>query len=113
MFAFAQRREIWRNFEAHVAGAAGMSAASGATQSPVVSMLISIVKIPPATMLEGLDLRPYRLRHDEVRELPRPVANVLLAWGYAEPCADRRRPGNPRIPPSKKRGAGKNKKQSQ
>ena len=75
-------------------------------------MLVCIVKVPPARMLEGLDLRPYRLRRDEIRELPRPVADVLLAWGYAEPCADRRRPGNPRIPPTKKRRARKSKNQS-
>ena len=63
-------------------------------------------------MLEGLDLRPYRLRRGEFRELPRPVADVLLDWGYAESCVDRRHPGNPRIPPSKKREARKSKKQS-
>jgi hypothetical protein len=34
-------------------------------------------------MLEGLDLRPYKLRVGETRELPRPIADVLVAWGTA------------------------------
>jgi hypothetical protein len=88
-----------------------MSAASR-DAVPDSRMLVCILKVPPARMLEGLDLRPYRLRRAEIRELPRPVVDVLLDWGYAEPCADRRRPGNPRIPPSKKREARKTKKQS-
>jgi hypothetical protein len=62
-------------------------------------MLVCIDKIPPASALEGFDLRPFRLRRSEIRELPRPVADILIEWGYASPCADRRRPGNPRIPP--------------
>ncbi len=70
-----------------------------APHSIVASMLVRIVKVPPARMLEGLDLRPFRLRRAEIRELPRPVADVLVAWDYAEPYADRRRPGNPRIAP--------------
>ena len=62
-------------------------------------MLVCIVKIPPASALEGFDLRPFRLRRSEIRELPRPVADVLVEWGYAKQCEDRRQPGNPRIPP--------------
>jgi hypothetical protein len=65
-------------------------------------MLVRIVKVPPAGILEGLDLRPYKLRRSEIRELARPVADVLMAWDYAEPFADRRRPGNPRVPPKKR-----------
>jgi hypothetical protein len=65
-------------------------------------MLVRIVKIPPAGILEGLDLRPLELRRSEIRELARPVADVLLAWEYAELFADRRRPGNPRIAPKKR-----------
>jgi len=72
---------------------------SVALRTVVVPMLVCIVKIPPSRMLEGIDLRPYRLRRSEIRELPRPLADVLIEWGYAEICADRRRPGNPRIPP--------------
>jgi hypothetical protein len=64
-------------------------------------MLVRIVKVPPAGILEGLDLRPYKLRRSEIRELARPVADVLVAWEYAELFPDRRRPGNPRIPPKK------------
>ena len=65
-------------------------------------MLVRIVKVPPARFLEGLDLDPFNLRRSEIRELARPVADVLLDWEYAEPFADRRRPGNPRIPPKKR-----------
>ncbi len=72
-----------------------------------ISMLVCIVKVPPARMLEGLDLTPYRLRRSEIRELPRPLADVLMAWGYAEPFPDRRRPGNPRVPPRSRDTASK------
>ncbi len=47
-------------------------------------MRVRIVKVPPASILEGLDLRPYQLRAAQTRELARPVADVLVAWGYAE-----------------------------
>jgi hypothetical protein len=65
-------------------------------------MLVRIVKVPPARFLEGLDLDPYHLRRFEIRELARPVADVLVAWEYAEPFPERRRPGNPRIRPAKR-----------
>lgn len=65
-------------------------------------MLVRIVKVPPARFLEGVDLDPYHLRRSEIRELARPVADVLLAWEYAQPFADRRRPGSLRIPPKKR-----------
>jgi hypothetical protein len=71
-------------------------------------MLVRIVKVPPARMLEGLDLLPFRLRRSEIRELARPVADVLVAWEYAEPFPDRRRPGIPRVPP--KKGSGRSRK---
>ena len=48
-------------------------------------MRVRIVKVPPASMLEGLDLRPLKLRATETRNLGRPVADVLVAWGYAVP----------------------------
>jgi hypothetical protein len=65
-------------------------------------MLVRIVKVPPSGILEGLDLRPYKLRRSEIRELARPVADVLLAWDYAELYPDRRRPGRPLIAPKKR-----------
>ncbi len=54
-------------------------------------MRVCIVKVPPARILEGLDLRPYNLRRSEVRDLVKPVADVLVAWGYAELCAPRKK----------------------
>ena len=53
------------------------------------SMRVRIVKVPPASVLEGLDLRPYKLRAPETRDLIRPIADVLIAWGYAERVASR------------------------
>ena len=43
-------------------------------------------------MLEGLDLRPLKLRPDETRDLRSPIADVLIEWGYAERAAGRSRP---------------------
>ncbi len=43
-------------------------------------------------MLEGLDLRPLKLRAAETRNLRSPVADVLIAWGYAEPVNGSARP---------------------
>jgi hypothetical protein len=60
-------------------------------------MRVRIVKVPPAFVLEGLDLRPYKLRPAETRSLRGPVADILVAWGYAEPV---RPPARPR--PTKK-----------
>ena len=46
-------------------------------------MRVRIVKAPPASVLEGLDLRPLKLKVGETRELPRHIAGILVAWGYA------------------------------
>ena len=46
-------------------------------------MRVRILKVPPASKLEGLELSSYDLRPDETRELKTPVAEVLIAWGYA------------------------------
>ena len=56
-------------------------------------MRVRIVKVPPAYVLEGLDLRPYRLKPAETRNLRSPVADILIAWGYAAPVL---RPARPR-----------------
>jgi hypothetical protein len=56
-------------------------------------MRIRIVKIPPASRLEGFDLRPLQLRSGETRTLRGPVADVLIAWGYAERVLSAARPG--------------------
>jgi hypothetical protein len=54
-------------------------------------MRVRIVKVPPVSVLEGLDLRPYRLKPAETRNLRSPVANILVAWGYAQPVVRRAR----------------------
>jgi hypothetical protein len=46
-------------------------------------MRVRIIKVPPASVLEGLDLRPLRLKLGETRELKDPIAGILVAWGYA------------------------------
>ena len=46
-------------------------------------MRVRIVKAPPASVLEGLDLRPLKLKVGETRELPRHITGILVAWGYA------------------------------
>ena len=50
-------------------------------------MRVRILKVPPAFVLEGLDLRPYRLQPAETRNLRSPVADILVAWGYAQPVS--------------------------
>ena len=67
-------------------------------------MRVRIVKVPPAYVLEGLDLRPYRLKPAETRNLRSPVADILVAWGYAEPVLPpaRRRPTKKARPRRKK-----------
>ncbi len=53
-------------------------------------------------MLEGLDLRPLKLRPAETRNLRSPVADVLVEWGYAERLPDIARPTKrPRLPRKK------------
>jgi len=46
-------------------------------------MRVRIVKVPPASVLEGFDLRPLNLQRDETRNLRGPLAGVLVEWGYA------------------------------
>ena len=55
-------------------------------------MRVRIKKVPPASVLEGLDLRPLKLRLDETRDLRSPIADVLIAWGYAEKAPGTTRP---------------------
>jgi hypothetical protein len=62
---------------------AGTSVPATAFTYPV--MRVRIVKVPPASVLEGLDLRPYQLKPAETRNLRSPVADILIAWGYAVP----------------------------
>jgi len=50
-------------------------------------MRVRILKLPPASKLEGLDMGPLKLRRGETRNLRSPIADVLIDWGYAEPVA--------------------------
>ena len=50
-------------------------------------------------MLEGLDLRPLKLQRDQTRDLRSPIADVLVAWGYAKKVGPKARPTKkPRLP---------------
>ena len=66
-------------------------------------MRVRIVKVPPVYVLEGLDLRPYRLKPAVTRNLRSPVADVLIAWGYAEPVPRRVRARPNKKPKSRRR----------
>jgi len=55
-------------------------------------MRVRVIKAPPARVLEGLDLRPFKLKVGETCELPRALATVLVAWGYARPARAPARP---------------------
>jgi hypothetical protein len=59
-------------------------------------------------VLEGLDLRPFKLSVGETRELRSPIADILVAWGYARPARAkpaRARPARPtkKAPPGRKK----------
>jgi hypothetical protein len=46
-----------------------------------------VLRVPPSLALEGIDLRPYKLREGNVYDLEPQVAKVLLVWKYAERVA--------------------------
>jgi len=81
-----------------------MSSASrvGELLGSIFTMRLRIVKLPPASVLEGLDLRPFKLKTGETRELPRAIADILTAWGYA-------RAPRVSVRPTKKSRAGRKK----
>ena len=68
----------------------------------VFKMNVRIKRVPPASVLEGLDLRPYGLKVGETRDLKDPVAGILVAWGYASPAHAPVRPTKKPRPPRKK-----------
>jgi hypothetical protein len=47
-------------------------------------MKVRLLRVPPSRALEGIDLRPYKLREGNVYDLEPQVAKVLLVWKYAE-----------------------------
>jgi hypothetical protein len=46
-----------------------------------------VLRVPPSLALEGIDLRPYKLREGTVYDLEPQVAKVLIVWKYAERVA--------------------------
>jgi hypothetical protein len=47
-------------------------------------MKVRVLKVPPSLALEGIDLRPYKLREGNIYDLEPQVAKVLLVWKYVE-----------------------------
>jgi len=58
-------------------------------------MKVRVLRVPPSRALEGIDLRPYKLREGDVYDLEPQVAKVLLVWEYAERVS---RPGSRKKP---------------
>ena len=48
---------------------------------------VRVLRVPPSLALEGIDLRPYKLREGNVYDLEPQVAKVLIVWKYAERVA--------------------------
>jgi hypothetical protein len=48
---------------------------------------VRLLRVPPSRALEGIDLRPYKLREGNVYDLEPQVATVLIVWKYAERVA--------------------------
>ena len=48
---------------------------------------VRVLKVPPSLALEGIDLRPYKLREGNVYDLEPQVAKVLIVWKYAQRVA--------------------------
>ena len=47
-------------------------------------MKVRVLRVPPSRALEGIDLRPYKLKEGHVYDLEPEVAKVLLVWKYVE-----------------------------
>jgi hypothetical protein len=47
-------------------------------------MKVRVLRVPPSLVLEGIDLRPYKLQEGNLYELEPQVAKVLIVWEYAE-----------------------------
>jgi hypothetical protein len=54
-------------------------------------MKVRVLRVPPSRALEGIDLRPYKLKEGNVYDLEPQVAQVLLVWKYAERVGGRSR----------------------
>jgi len=54
-------------------------------------MKVRVLRVPPSRVLEGIDLRPYKLQEGNVYDLEPQVATVLILWKYAEPVNRPRR----------------------
>jgi hypothetical protein len=47
-------------------------------------MKVRILRVPPARILEGVDLGPFQFERGHTYELESDVARVLVVWDYAE-----------------------------
>ena len=47
-------------------------------------MKVRILRVPPARILEGIDLGPFRFEQGHTYKLESRVARVLVMWDYAE-----------------------------
>ena len=45
---------------------------------------IRICKVPPTESLEGWNLRPFHFGEGQVWDVDRRLADILIAWGYAQ-----------------------------
>lgn len=62
-----------------------------ASRSPLVT--IRIRRVPPTTgFLQPFDLGTYAFREGRAYRVPRGVAEVLIAWNYAERLEDAGKP---------------------
>ena len=59
----------------------------GANSARHNAMKVRVLRVPPSRALEGIDLRPYKLREGNVYDLEPQVAKVLILWKYAERVA--------------------------
>jgi hypothetical protein len=48
-------------------------------------MKVRVLRVPPSRILEGIDMRPFKLQEGGVYDLESRVAKVLIVWKYAEP----------------------------
>jgi hypothetical protein len=51
---------------------------------PPARVTIRILRPPPTRRLEGIDLRPYFFEPGDICDVDGAVADLLVAWSYAE-----------------------------
>ncbi len=68
----------------HAMGARVSRGRPGSLEPIESTTRVRIRRVPPTRVLEGVDVSAYGFRAGQVYELDTRVANVLLAWDYAE-----------------------------